>query len=152
MRFTTTGSSSIWMGIARIAVGVMFLFFAQYKLMHKEFAHGGFESWVKPWVENSAFHFYRPFLNFTLKHQVFFGYATGVVELLIGLSMVLGWWVRTFSVVGALFMLNFILATWLLPPGSPAWRYLGNELEHISLLLLFIIFYAHKAGETLGLD
>ena len=152
MRFSNTGSSSLWMGVARIAVGVMFLFFAQYKLIHKDFAHGGYESWVKPWAENSSFYFYRPFLNYTLRHPVFFGYATGVVELLIALSMILGWWVRTFSVVGALFMLNLTFATWYLPPGSAYWKYLGNELDHIPLLLMFIIFFAHKAGETLGLD
>jgi uncharacterized membrane protein YphA (DoxX/SURF4 family) len=152
MAFSNTGSSSIWMAVARIAVGVMFLFFAQYKLMHKDFAHGGYEGWVKPWAENSSLHFYRPFLRFTLKHPVIFGYATGVVELLIGLSMLLGKWVRAFSVIGALFMLNLTIATWYLPPGSPAWQYLGRELDHIPLLLLFIIFWAHDAGRTLGLD
>ena len=153
MAFSTTGTSSIWMGVARIAVGVMFLFFAQYKLMHKDFAHGGYEGWVKPWVENNSLHFYRPVLNYTLKHPVFFGYATGVVELLIGVSMLIGWWVRTFSVVGGLFMLNLTFATWYGPPhGSPYWQYLGHELDHIPLLLMFIIFFAHRAGETLGLD
>lgn len=152
MRFPNTGSSSVWMASARIAVGVMFLFFAQYKLMHKDFAHGGFEGWVKPWAETNSFHFYRPFLHFTLKHPVFFGYATGVVELLIGVSMLIGKWVRPFSIVGALYMLNLTFATWYLPTGSPAWRYLGNELDHIPLLLLFIIFLAHDAGKTLGLD
>jgi len=55
--------------------------------------------------------------------------------------------------VGALFMLNLTLATWYGPPqGSPYWKYLGHELDHIPLLLLFIIFFAHKAGESLGLD
>ena len=152
MRFSRTGSSSLWMALARIAVGVMFLFFAQYKLMHKDFAHGGFAGWVQPWADHDAFNFYRPFLRFTIRHQVFFGYATGVVELLIGLSMVAGFWVRTFSVIGALFMLNLTLATWYLPPGSPYWQYLGRELDHIPLLLLFIIFAAHNAGDSLGLD
>ena len=152
MRFSSTGSSSFWMGVARIAVGVMFLFFAQYKLMHRDFAHGGFEGWVKPWAETNSFHFYRPVLHFTLKHPVFFGYATGVVELLIGVSMLIGKWVRPFSIVGALYMLNLTFATWYLPSGSPAWQYLGHELDHIPLLLLFIIFIAHDAGTSLGLD
>lgn len=152
MAVSNTGSSSIWMGLVRIAVGVMFLFFAQYKLMHTAFAHGGYEGWVRPWAEHSSLYFYRPFLNFTLRHQVIFAYATGVVELLIGLSMVLGWWVRAFSVVGALFMLNLVFATWYLPPGSEYWKYLGSELDHIPLLLLFILFIAHNAGQSLGLD
>ena len=50
-------------------------------------------------------------------------------------------------------MLNLTFATWYSPPpGSPYWKYLGAELDHIPLLLLFIIFAAHKAGETLGLE
>jgi uncharacterized membrane protein YphA (DoxX/SURF4 family) len=152
MAFSNSGSSSIWMAFTRIAVGVMFLFFAQYKLMHTEFAHHGYESWVRPWVDSSALYFYRPFLRFTLKHPVIFGLGTGVVELLIGLSMVLGWYTRVFSVVGALFMLNLIFATWYPPAGSPYWEYLGRELDHIPLLLLFVLFLAHDAGKSLGLD
>jgi uncharacterized membrane protein YphA (DoxX/SURF4 family) len=141
------------MSIVRIVVGIFFLFFAQYKLMHTAFAHGGFEGWVRPWYENNSFHFYRPVLGFTLQHPVFFGYATGVVELAIGLSMLIGWQVRAFSSLGILFMLNLVLATWYgPPPGSAWWMYLGRELDNIPLLLLFFIFYVHRAGQTLGFD
>jgi uncharacterized membrane protein YphA (DoxX/SURF4 family) len=152
MAFFKTGSSSIGMALARIAVGVMFLFFAQYKLMHRDFAHGGFQAWVQPWVDGSSLHFYRPVLRFTLRHPVLFGYGTGVLELCVGLSMLLGWWTRVFAVVGALFMLNLTFATWYLPHGSPYWQYVGHELDHIPLLLLFIIFFSSDAGKTLGLD
>jgi len=65
---------------------------------------------------------------------------------------VLGFWVRPFAIVGALFMFNLFLCTWVLPHGEPMWRYFGNELENISLFLLFVLFYAHNAGETAGLD
>ncbi len=152
MKFSNTGSSSIWMSIARIAVGVMFLFFAQYKLIHPDFAHGGYEKYVHGYIDHTAVGFYKPFLNMTLQHPVLSGYAVGVAELLIGLSMVLGLWVRVFSVIGALFMLNLALCTWQLPADSPAWRYLGNQLGNIPLLLLFVVFIAHRAGQTLGLD
>ena len=40
------GSSSVAMGVARIIIGIMFLFFAQYKLMGHDFAHGGYEHYV----------------------------------------------------------------------------------------------------------
>ena len=49
-------------------------------------------------------------------------------------------------------MFNLLLSTWVLPHGVPLWRYFGNELDNISLLLLFVLFFAHRAGETLGLD
>jgi hypothetical protein len=60
--------------------------------------------------------------------------------------------VRPFSVLGALFMLNLVFSTWVLPAGVPPWRYLGNELDNIPLLMLFVLFCVHNAGVTLGLD
>ncbi|HEU5414835.1 MAG TPA: DoxX family protein [Candidatus Angelobacter sp.] len=147
-----TGISSISMALARIAVGIMFLFFAQYKLMGHEFAHGGYEHYVTGWLDSTAVGFYKPFLRATLQHPVSSGYAVGLAELLIGLSMLLGFWVRPFAIVGVLFMLNLLLCTWVLPSGSPMWRYFGNELDNIGLLLLFVLFFAHNAGRTLGLD
>ena|SRR5689334_6421102 len=146
------GSASIAMGIARIVVGLMFLLFAQYKLIGHEFAHGGYEHYVTGWVDATAVGFYKPFLRATLHYPVASAYAVAIAELLIGLSMVLGFWVRPFAIVGALFMLNLLLCTWVLPPGTALWKYFGNELENISLLLLFILFFAHNAGQTLGLD
>ena len=140
------------MAVARIAVGIMFLFFAQYKLMHREFAHGGYEKYVTGFAQESSVSFYKPFLRATLKHPVASGYGVAVAELLIGLSMVLGFWVRPFSVLGALFMLNLVLSTWVLPGGVPLWRYLGNQLDNIPLMMLFVLFCVHNAGTTLGLD
>jgi uncharacterized membrane protein YphA (DoxX/SURF4 family) len=140
------------MAVARIAVGLMFIMFAQYKLLHRDFAHGGYEKYVSGWVQETSVGFYKPFLRETLHYPVASAYAVAVAELLIGISMVLGFAVRPFSVVGALFMLNLALATWVLPAGTPAWRYLGNQLDNIPMLLLFILFFVHGAGETLGLD
>ncbi|HET6844762.1 MAG TPA: DoxX family protein [Candidatus Angelobacter sp.] len=147
-----TRISSRSMALARIAVGIMFLFFAQFKLMHPNFAHGGYQSSVTEYVTKSAVSFWKPTLRLTLSHPVISGYAVGAAELLIGLSMVLGFLVRPFSVLGILFMLNLVLCTWWLPPGTPLWRYAGNQLEHIPLLLLFWLFAVHNAGATLGLD
>jgi len=146
------GSSSVTMGVARIIIGIMFLFFAQYKLMGRDFAHGGYEHYVSGYVDVTAVSFYKPFLRATLQHPTASAYAVAVVELLIGLSMVLGFWVRPFAIVGALFMLNLLLSTWVLPHGTPPWKYFGNEIDNIGFLLLFVLFYAHNAGQTLGLD
>jgi uncharacterized membrane protein YphA (DoxX/SURF4 family) len=146
------GSSSVAMAVARVLVGIMFLFFAQYKLMGRGFAHGGYEHYVTGWLDSTAVSFYKPFLRATLHFPVASGYAVGVAELLIGLSMLLGFWVRPFAIVGALFMLNLLLCTWVLPPGSAMWQYLGHEIDNIAMLLLFVLFFAHNAGQTAGLD
>jgi uncharacterized membrane protein YphA (DoxX/SURF4 family) len=149
----SAGKSSTAMAVARIIVGLMFIMFAQYKLLHPDFAHGGYQKTVTGYVQETSLRFYRPFLRATLKYPVASGYAVGVAELLIGASMVLGFWVRPFAVVGGLFMLNLLCSTWVLPADvTPAWRYLGNQLDNISLFLLFLLFFIHNAGETLGLD
>lgn len=140
------------MALARVAVGIMFLFFAEYKLAGTQFAREGFTRWVSGWLQETSVGFYKPFLHWALQHPYISGYGTGIVELLIGLSMVVGFRVRIFSIIGALYMLNLTFATWNLPAGTPAWRYVGNELDHIPLLLLFLVFLAHDAGKTWGLD
>lgn len=140
------------MALARVAVGIMFLFFAEYKLAGTQFAREGFSRWVSGWLQETSVGFYKPFLHWALQHPYISGYGTGIVELLIGLSMVVGFRVRIFSIIGALYMLNLTFATWNLPAGTPAWRYVGNELDHIPLLLLFLVFLAHDAGKTWGLD
>jgi thiosulfate dehydrogenase (quinone) large subunit len=146
------GSSSVAMAVARIIIGIMFLFFAQYKLMGRDFAHGGYEHYVTGYEEVTAVSFYKPFLRATLHHPMASAYAVAVTELLIGLSMLLGFWVRPFAIIGALFMLNLLLCTWVLPPKSAAWMYLGHEIDNIAMLLLFVLFFAHNAGQTAGLD
>jgi hypothetical protein len=50
-------------------------------------------------------------------------------------------------------MLALTLSTWYAPGrGAPAWRYLGNNLDHIPLLMLFLIFMTFGAGQTWGMD
>lgn len=140
------------LAVVRVIIGVFFLFFAEYKLVSGAFAHGLYAKYVNGYIDSSAVGFYKPFLRWTVAHQVFSGYAVAVAELLIGLSMVLGYWVRVFSVVGALFMFNLVLCTFNAPAGGPMWRYFGNELDNVPLLMLFLLFFAYRAGETWGLD
>jgi uncharacterized membrane protein YphA (DoxX/SURF4 family) len=88
-----------------------------------------------------------------LPHVVFFGYFVGVLELLIGAALVAGLWVRPASVVGAVFLVNLLFATWWEPGhGVAVWRYFGAELDKIPLILLFSIFYAADAGAVWGVD
>ncbi len=138
----------------RIAASVFFLLFGEYKVTGPGFAHGGFQTYLQGYIANSAVSFYRPFLaGVVLPHAVFFGYVVGVVELLIGISLLIGLWGRPACVLGILFLINMLLATWWEPGhGVPVWRYFGNELEHLPLLLLLIIFFAADAGRVWGLD
>jgi thiosulfate dehydrogenase [quinone] large subunit len=140
--------------VVRMATSVFFLLFGEYKVAGPEFAHGGFQTYLQDYIANSAVGFYRPVLSgLVLPHAVFFGYVVGIVELAVGISLLIGLWVRPACILGGLFLLNMLLATWWAPGhGVPVWRYFGNELEHLPLLLLLIVVYAANAGRTWGLD
>jgi uncharacterized membrane protein YphA (DoxX/SURF4 family) len=140
--------------VVRIATAVFFLFFGQYKITGPGFAHGGFQEYLHGYIAGSAVGFYRPVLmHVALPNAVFFGYMVGALEIFIGLSLLVGLWVRPASALGAFYMLNLTLATWWDPGhGVPFWRYFGNELDHLPLLFLFLIFFAADAGRQWGLD
>jgi uncharacterized membrane protein YphA (DoxX/SURF4 family) len=138
----------------RIATGFLFLLFGEYKLASPGFAHAGFPQYLQGYIQNEAVSFYRPFLAHIIQpHTVFFGYAVGVLELWIAVSMITGLWVQMTSIVGTLFMLNLTLSTWWAPGhGAALWRYFGAELDTIPLIFLFLIFLSADAGQTWGID
>src|SRR5438552_16581205 len=81
--------------VVRILTSVFFLLFGQYKLLGPEFAHGGFQQYLQGFIQEGAVSFYQPFLaDLILPHAVFFGYVVGAVEMFIGISLLLGFWVR----------------------------------------------------------
>ena len=140
--------------LVRIATSIFFLLFGEYKVFGPEFTHGGFQEYLQSFAQNSAVGFYQPILSdLILPHAVFFGYLVGAIEMFIGISLLLGLWVRVSSVLGVLHMVSLTLATWWGPgPGMPVWRYFGAELDHLPLLFLFVIFFVADAGQTWGLD
>jgi len=142
------------LAVVRILTAGFFLLFGQYKIFGSEFAHGGFQQYLQGFIENSAVSFYQPFLaDLILPHAVFFAYLVGAVEMFIGVCLLLGLWVRVASIVGVLHMISLTLATWWEPGHNiPVWRYFGAELDHLPLLLLFVIFLVSDAGQEWGLD
>jgi uncharacterized membrane protein YphA (DoxX/SURF4 family) len=151
---TTSSTAAKTIAGVRICTWVFFLLFGEYKLAGPAFARGGFQGYLHDFLTQEAVGFYRPILsNLVLPHAVFFGYAVGVLETLVGICLLLGLGVRTASVLGIIYMLNLTLATWWeLGHGVPVWRYFGAELDHLPLLLLFVIFFAADAGRVWGLD
>jgi uncharacterized membrane protein YphA (DoxX/SURF4 family) len=151
---TTSSALSRTIAGVRMATSVFFLLFGEYKVAGPGFAHGEFQSYLQGYIAHTAVGFYRPVLSGLVQpHAVFFGYAVGVVELLIGISLLIGLWVRPACVLGILFLLNLTLAAWWEPGhGVPLWRYFGARLDTLPLLLLFIIFFAADAGRVWGLD
>ncbi len=140
--------------VVRIATACFFLLFGQYKIFSPGFVQGGFQQYVQSFIQNGAVGFYQPVLSdLVLPHPAFFGYLVGLIELFIGVCLLLGVWVRPASVVGILHMINLMLVTWWAPgPDAPIWRYFGAELDHLPLLMLFVIFFVADAGQEWGLD
>ncbi len=151
---TTSPTLPRTIAAVRIATSVFFLLFGEYKLASPGFAHGGFQGFLHDYIASTAVAFYRPVLSGIVSpHAVFFGYTVGVLELLIGICLLLGLWVRPAAVVGVLFLLNLTLAAWWEPGHSaPLWRYFGARLDTLPLILLLIIFYVADAGRVWGLD
>jgi thiosulfate dehydrogenase (quinone) large subunit len=150
-----TPRDRIAIALCRMATGGFFLLFGEYKLADSEFARHTFpEVWLKDFIASGAVGFYRAFLSgVVMPHHVFFGFLAGAVELFIGIALVAGLWVRVACVVGALYMINLTLATWWEPGHNlPVWRYFGAELDHLPLLLLFVVFFALDAGRAWGAD
>ena len=148
MAIPPSPSRSRVIAFARLVTGIFFVFFGEYKVFGSAFAHTGFAHYLDGYIRETAVSFYRPFLShLVLPHAAFFGYFVGAVELFIGISLIAGIWVRAASVLGALHMLSLTLATWWGPGhGAPVWQYFGAELDHLPLLLLFLIFFTTKAA------
>jgi uncharacterized membrane protein YphA (DoxX/SURF4 family) len=155
MRESADNFAGKTIAVTRIVTGIFFVFFGEYKVAGPAWAYGGFEKWIRGYVDGGMpFGFYRPVLvNFALVHPVLCARMVAWGELAIGLSLVLGLLVRPASVAGAILMINMALATWFAPGhDAPAWQYIGANLDHLPLLLLFAIFFATRAGEVWGFD
>lgn len=143
------------LALIRIAVGAIFLFFAEYKIVGSDFVHGGFQKYIGVYVDqHQAVSWIRPVLtHYVQPHPLIWSRVIAWSEALIGISLVIGFWVRLSSLAGAVYMFVLAVSTWYAPGhGAPMWRYLGNNLDHIPLLMLFLIFSAFGAGDSWGLD
>ncbi len=128
----------------RIAVGVFFLIFGEYKVFGTQFTlHGGFQFWINKWLqEGGAYPFMVPILkNFVLPHATPIAFLVAYGELSIGLAMTLGILVRAASAGGLLFMLTLLFSSDYPGFDAPFWQYFGASLGHSVFALCFIAFF-----------
>lgn len=134
----------------RIATGVIFLLFGEYKIAGPEWAYGAFEGWIHGFInDNNVVGFYKPVLiHVALGHPALCVRLVGWGEFAVGLDLVTGLFVRAASVGGAMEMISLALSTCFYPGhGARVWRYFGANAYPIALLFLFVIFFATSAGE-----
>jgi thiosulfate dehydrogenase [quinone] large subunit len=131
------------LAVLRIAVGLLFLIFAQYKVFGTQFTlHGGFEFWINRFLqEGGAYPFMAPTLRgFVLRYARIIAFLVAYGELAIGIALTLGIWVRRASTFGLLFMLTLLFSSNYPGPGAPLWQYFGASLDHSVLALCFVTF------------
>jgi thiosulfate dehydrogenase [quinone] large subunit len=126
----------------RIAVGVLFLIFSEYKIFGTGFTRGGgFQFWINRFLADGAYPFMVPVLkNFVLPHGTAIAFMVAYGELAIGLALVLGIVTRLASVFGLIYMLTLLFSSNY--PGAHVafWQYFGASLDHSVLAMCFATF------------
>ncbi len=138
----------------RIAVGCLFLIFAQYKVLGMQFTRGGgFQWWINGFLqEGTAYPFMVPVLGgFVLPHARAIALLVAYGELALGLALVLGIWVRIASAFGIVYMLALLFSSNYPGARAPLWQYFGASLNHSVLALCFLTFLSGHSGEVLSL-
>jgi uncharacterized membrane protein YphA (DoxX/SURF4 family) len=114
---------------------------------HPESAFGetGLAYWMGLMGKHAAIPLQADFVNnIVLPHFYLFAPAVYSLEVLTGVSLMLGGFVRLFAVIGALQILNLWLGLYS-APGEWPWTY-------FFLFLLPVMFAVHCYGRALGID
>jgi len=144
--------NALALAVLRIAIGLLFLIFAQYKVFGTQFTlHGGFQFWINRFLEDGAYPFIKPILkNFVLAHATPLAFFVAYGELAIGISLVAGILVRAASFFGLIFMLSLLFSSDYPGPQAPLWQYFGASLDHSVLALCFLTFLIGRADVALS--
>jgi uncharacterized membrane protein YphA (DoxX/SURF4 family) len=147
-----TISSTRAIALLRIAVGILFLIFGEYKVFGTQFTlGGGFQSWINRFLEAGAYPFMGPMLkSFVLPHATAIAFLVAYGELAIGIALVLGILVRQASLCGAVYMLTLQFSSDYPGSDAPFWQYFGASLSHLVLALCFVTFALTKTEDVLS--
>jgi thiosulfate dehydrogenase (quinone) large subunit len=126
----------------RIAVGLLFLIFAQYKVFGRQFTLGGnFQFWITKFLAEGAYPFMAPVLrNCVLPQATPIAFLVAYGELAIGIALVAGIQVRAASLAGLIYMLALLFSSNYPGAHAPFWQYFGASLDHSVLALCFLAF------------
>ncbi|HEY0701555.1 MAG TPA: DoxX family membrane protein [Candidatus Acidoferrales bacterium] len=150
---TATEKNTLALAALRLAIGILFLIFAQYKVFGREFTtSGGFQFWINRFLTEGAYPFMIPILkNFVLPHATAIAFLTAYGELAIALALILGVGVRAASACGILYMLTLLFSSNYPGPQAPLWQYFGASLDHSVLALCFAAFLIGDADRALSI-
>jgi thiosulfate dehydrogenase (quinone) large subunit len=148
-----TDRNDLALAVLRIAVGILFLIFGQYKVFGTRFTlHGGFERWIHHFLQDgAAYPFFVPVLqNIVLPHATAIAFLVAYGELSIGFALVLGIFVRAASTCGLVFMLTLLLSSNFPGHQGQFWQYFGASLDHSVLGFCFLSFILGRSDKCLS--
>jgi thiosulfate dehydrogenase [quinone] large subunit len=134
------------MALLRIALGLLFLIFASYKIVDTNFIAGSGPLSLRWWLDQfvsrgGAYPFMLPVIDGVMRpFSLPIGVLVAAGELAIGLALVSGVMVRLASVFGVVYMLALLLLTNYPGAGSPLWAYFGRSVGHSVPALCFLAF------------
>ena len=145
---STSEQQSKALAFLRIAIGLLFLIFAEYKLVNTKFIWGGMAQYISQFLDQGSYPFIRPLLrNIILPHAVFFGAVVAISELLIAISLLTGTLVRWASAGGLTMMLLFLLSSNYPGPEAQFWQFFGASLEHSVLAICFTTLWITPSSQ-----
>jgi uncharacterized membrane protein YphA (DoxX/SURF4 family) len=149
---TTPDRNTVALAGLRIAVGILFLIFASYKVFGREFIFGGgFQFWINRFLAEGAYPFMVPVLrNFVLPHATAIAFLAAYGELAIALALLSGVMVRAASAGGLVYMLTLLFSSNYPGPQAPLWQYFGASLDHSVLAMCFAAFLFSDSDRALS--
>jgi thiosulfate dehydrogenase [quinone] large subunit len=135
-------SARVTLLLTRVALGILFFYAGITKVLDSTWSAAGYIGVAKTFPN-----FYQLFLNPTILPIVNFLNEWGLT--ILGLSLILGLFVRLSSLLGVALMLLYYFAAGPFPyPNAHAWL----VDEHIVYALLLLSFASIRAGRYWGLD
>jgi len=132
--------NSVALALLRIAVGVFFAVFGQYKVFGSGFVHSGFRGYIAGFIRDGAYPFMGPVLRWILAHaSTSMALAVGYGEFLIGISLVIGLFSRVASLFGCALMLAMWLSGGYPGPHAAFWMYWGASLNWSVFAICFAV-------------
>jgi uncharacterized membrane protein YphA (DoxX/SURF4 family) len=140
------------LALLRIAVGILFLIFSEYKVLGTQFTlGGGFQFWINRFIQHGAYPSMLGILkNFVLPNGAAIAFLVAYGELCIGIALTAGILVRIASGFGLIFMLTLLFASNYPGPNAPFWQYFGASLDHSVLAICMAAFAIGDADQVLS--
>ena len=135
--FPSSASPTWPLALARIAMGVLWLFSLRWKLPPDFEASDqtGLREWLELEVEHAAFGFYGDLIDaVVLPNFTLFAWLVFLAELAVGLGLLFGLYTRTAAALGLLMSVNLLIGL-LDVPGEWPWAYLMMIMWHGAILV-----------------